>query len=335
MLVLLDRAFDANAFLAEVAGTGAMLLARAKATRNPAVVAHLPDGSYMARLDDLSVRMIDADVAMTGTDGSRVADRYRLITTLTDCRAFPAAALARLYHERWEIESAFLALGHTLLAGRVLRSGDRPGVEQELWALLTLYQLLRMAMVADAELLPLRLPAVLAVASVPLPPAAEPGAQAAPGISAPEPAELYRGGPVEFERVVPASGNMTVTRRQFWLGPHRSGMTVTFWASTEVIHLLIAGATIQTLRSHLSTADLTVLAATGGRPAGHEPRLTHQSIWPLTACLSLDLSPGLPAPAWLTGWPDQKLVRAWRVTHHRYAVWCSRPGRCRPLTAPG
>ena len=39
MLVLLDRGFDANTFLAEVAGTGAMLLARAKATRNPAVVA--------------------------------------------------------------------------------------------------------------------------------------------------------------------------------------------------------------------------------------------------------------------------------------------------------
>jgi hypothetical protein len=28
----------------------------------------------------------------------------------------------------------------TLPDGRVLRSGDRPGVEQELWALLTLYQ---------------------------------------------------------------------------------------------------------------------------------------------------------------------------------------------------
>jgi hypothetical protein len=39
MLVLLDRAFDANAFLAEVAGTGAILLARA-----------------------MPVRMIDADV---------------------------------------------------------------------------------------------------------------------------------------------------------------------------------------------------------------------------------------------------------------------------------
>jgi hypothetical protein len=154
MLVLLDRGFDANAFLAEVAGTGAMLLARAKATLNPAVVAHLPDGSYQARLDDLDVRMIDADVAMTGTDGTRIADRYRLITTLTDHRAFPAAALVRLYHERWEIESAFLALRHTLLDGRVLRSGDRPGVEQELWALLTLYQLLRMAMVTAVETRP-------------------------------------------------------------------------------------------------------------------------------------------------------------------------------------
>jgi hypothetical protein len=58
MLVLLDRAFDANAFLAEITGTGAMLLARAKATRNPPVLERLPDGSYLSRLDDLPVRMI-------------------------------------------------------------------------------------------------------------------------------------------------------------------------------------------------------------------------------------------------------------------------------------
>ena len=154
MLVLLDRAFDANAFLADIAGTGAMLLARAKATRNPPVLEHLPDGSYLSRLDDLPVRMIDAQVAMSGADGSCVRDGYRLITTLTDHCRYPAADLVRLYHERWEIESAFLALRHTLLDGRVLRSGDRPGVEQELWALLTLYQLLRMAMVAAVETVP-------------------------------------------------------------------------------------------------------------------------------------------------------------------------------------
>ena len=155
MLVLLDRGFDGAAFFAEITATGAMLLARAKSTRKPLVLAHLADGSYLSRLDGgLDVRIIEASVAMTGTDGSRIADSYRLITTLTDYRAYPADALVRLYHERWEIESAYLALRHTLLDGRVLRSGDRPGIEQELWALLTLYQLLRMAMVTAVETQP-------------------------------------------------------------------------------------------------------------------------------------------------------------------------------------
>ncbi len=100
------------------------------------------------------MRIIEADVAVTGADGSRTGDRYRLITTLTDHHRYPAPSLVRLYHERWEIESAYLALRHTLLDGRVLRSGDRPGVEQELWALLTVYQLLRMAMVTAVETRP-------------------------------------------------------------------------------------------------------------------------------------------------------------------------------------
>ena len=154
MLVLLDRAFDANAFLGEVAATGAVLLARAKSTRRPPVLGHLPDGSYLSHLDGLKVRIIEASVTMTGADGSRVRDSYRLITTLMDHCRFPAAAVVRLYHERWEIESAYFALRHTLLDGHVLRSGDRPGLEQETWALLTLYQLLRMAMVTAIETRP-------------------------------------------------------------------------------------------------------------------------------------------------------------------------------------
>jgi hypothetical protein len=83
-----------------------------------------------------------------------VRGSYRLITTLMDHRRFPAAAVVRLYHERREIESAYFALRHTLLDGHVLRSGDRPGLEQETWALLTLYQLLRMAMVTAVETRP-------------------------------------------------------------------------------------------------------------------------------------------------------------------------------------
>jgi len=154
MLVLLDRAFDANAFLRQVAATGALLLARAKSTRHPVVLARLPDGSCLSDLDGLAVRIIEARVTVTGAGGSRVRDACRLITTLMDHRRFPAAAVVRLYHERWEIESAYFALRHTLLDGHVLRSGDRPGLEQETWALLTLYQLLRMAMVTATETRP-------------------------------------------------------------------------------------------------------------------------------------------------------------------------------------
>jgi hypothetical protein len=86
-----------------------------------------------------------------GADGTRIGDSYRLITTLLDWRRHPAGELIRLYHERWEIEVAYLALRHTLLGGYVLRSRDRAGAEQELWALLAVYQALRMAMTAAAE----------------------------------------------------------------------------------------------------------------------------------------------------------------------------------------
>jgi len=154
MLLLADRAFDATGFLKEVAATKAMLLVRARSTRRPPVLAHLSDGSYLSWLDGLKVRIIEAELTMTGADGSLVQDSYRLITTLTDHRRYPAAALVALYHERWEIEVAYLALRHTLLGGHVLRSQDRPGLEQEVWALLTVYQLLRMAMVTAVESVP-------------------------------------------------------------------------------------------------------------------------------------------------------------------------------------
>ena len=81
----------------------------------------------------------------------------------------------------------------------------------------------------------------------------------------------YDGGPVEFERVVPPSGNMEVTGRQFWLGPRRAGQVITFWAGTDVIHLTAAGLRVKSVRSHLSTADLARLIATGARPGGPPP----------------------------------------------------------------
>lgn len=149
MLVLADRGFDSNAFLQAVAAAKAQFLVRAKFTRRPPVLAVLPDGSWLTRIAGLKIRVIDAAITVTDTDGTVITGTYRLFTTLTDHRADPADRLVQLYHERWEIESAYYALRHTLLGARVLRSNDQPGLEQELWGLLATYQVLRMAM-ADA-----------------------------------------------------------------------------------------------------------------------------------------------------------------------------------------
>jgi hypothetical protein len=110
MLVLPGRAFGANTFLAEVHATGAMLLARARSARNPRVLAHLPDGSCLSGLDGPAVPITEAGPTITGSGGSRTGDTYRLITTLTGHRRYPALALVRLYHERGEIETACYAL---------------------------------------------------------------------------------------------------------------------------------------------------------------------------------------------------------------------------------
>lgn len=64
---------------------------------------------------------------------------------------------------------------------------------------------------------------------------------------------------MEFERVVPASGNPQVAGKQFWPGPARSGVTVTFWASTGVI--MIAGRKIALGRIHAGKVVTVHVAA--------------------------------------------------------------------------
>jgi hypothetical protein len=105
MLVLTDRGFDAAAFLEAVAATKAQLLARLTAARRPPVMARLDDGTFISRIGGaLTVRIIEAEVIVTLADGTRYYGCYPLATTLLDHRRYPAAALIRLYHERWEHE---------------------------------------------------------------------------------------------------------------------------------------------------------------------------------------------------------------------------------------
>lgn len=154
MLLLDDRGFDADDFLAKIAATGAQLLVRLNSRRAPARWAWLPDGSYLTRISGVRLRIIDAQVTVTTSDGIRLGGQYRLATTLLDHRRYPAAELVALYHERWEIESAFYSLRHTLQRGLVLRSQDPVGIQQEIWAQLTVYQAIRRAMTDAVESVP-------------------------------------------------------------------------------------------------------------------------------------------------------------------------------------
>ena len=69
---------------------------------------------------------------------------YRLLTTLLDPELAPAQELDALYHERWEIETAFDEL-KTHLRGRgiVLRSKTPELVRQEFYGLLLAHYALR------------------------------------------------------------------------------------------------------------------------------------------------------------------------------------------------
>jgi hypothetical protein len=154
MLLLNDRGFDSTEFLEKIAATGAQFLVRATANRRPPVLARLDDGSYLTLIGRLRLRVIEARITVTGADGTTTTGTYRLLTTLLDDRTDPAAALVTLYHERWEIETAYYAIRHTLLDGRVLRSRDPAALAQEMWGILTVYQALRTVLCEAAESLP-------------------------------------------------------------------------------------------------------------------------------------------------------------------------------------
>jgi Insertion element 4 transposase N-terminal/Transposase DDE domain len=148
MILLGDRNFGAQDLLTEIAATKADLLIRMKSGRKIPVLSRYRDGSYLSILGGLRVRIIECEITITTTAGRRTGV-YRLVTTLLDPHRYPAAELIQLYHQRWEIETAYLELKSSILGGRVLRARTPTGIEQEIYALLITYQLLRTA-IADA-----------------------------------------------------------------------------------------------------------------------------------------------------------------------------------------
>jgi hypothetical protein len=144
MLCLADRQFFGHALWQEAAATGADLLWRVKRNVRLPRETVLGDGSYQTiiypseknrrhRVEGVRVRTIEYRL-------EGVADAeplYRLVTTILDPAQAPAADLAALYHERWEIEGALAELKTHLRGARVVLRSKTPAlVRQEFWGLL-------------------------------------------------------------------------------------------------------------------------------------------------------------------------------------------------------
>jgi hypothetical protein len=162
MLVLADRGFYSWQLWADAAAGGAHLLWRVSAPGESnclrlGVLQELPDGSWLTRVwqkparpdrtdrgDCRTVRVIEFTITVTGDDGAPRTERYRLLTTLLDHRAFPAPVLAACYAWRWSIELAFREIKTVLRGARRVLRGRSPGLAlQEIWAYLAVYQALR------------------------------------------------------------------------------------------------------------------------------------------------------------------------------------------------
>jgi len=144
MLCLADRGFFGFEMWKQAAATGAALLWRVRKNIVLPGEKRLPDGSYLSRIfpsqqdqrrarNAVVVRIVE--YRLEGVEGAEPL--YRLATTILDHELAPAAELAALYHERWEIETAFDELKtHLRGAHIVLRSKTPDLVRQEFYGLL-------------------------------------------------------------------------------------------------------------------------------------------------------------------------------------------------------
>jgi len=144
MLCLADRNFFGFALWVQARSMGAQLLWRIKINARLPRQQPLADGSYLSRIyasdrdrrqqrHGVTVRVIE--YRLQGVADAEPS--YRLLTSLLDPAQAPAAELAALYHERWEIETALADLKTHLRGAKiVLRSKTPDLVRQEFYGLM-------------------------------------------------------------------------------------------------------------------------------------------------------------------------------------------------------
>ncbi len=144
MFCFADRGLLSFYLWKQVAATGAALVWRAKSSMRLPVLQRYPDESYRSETrwnahrrhphrTPISVRVVVYTLPrVTDSDAT-----YRLVTSILEPDCAPAAELAVLYHERWEIETASDDFEtHLRGAQRVLRSKMPELVRQETWGFL-------------------------------------------------------------------------------------------------------------------------------------------------------------------------------------------------------
>ncbi len=155
MLLLWDRGFYGYDLLRRTLARGAQFLGRTKTNVVLPPETVLADGSFLStiypspaarrrRQDGIVVRVVEYALDTAAGPGK---ERYRLVTSLLDHRAFPADVLATTYHERWEIETALDEVKvHQWAHPRPLRSKHPREVVQEVYGLLLAHLAIRTLM---------------------------------------------------------------------------------------------------------------------------------------------------------------------------------------------
>jgi hypothetical protein len=105
------------------------------------------------------VRLIECD--------HESSDYKGFITSLTEPEKYPADSLRYVYQEQWSIENGYGELKQFQLSTATLLCSQKvSGIYQEIWALLTAYNLIRMEMsqiAREAKVAPLRISFVMAM----------------------------------------------------------------------------------------------------------------------------------------------------------------------------
>ncbi len=159
-ITLIDRGFISYKVFHDIqsGGHNRHWLTRAKAKLKTRLIKRLGPGDNLVELPiNRNLRRAHPDLPETLQVR---AIRYQrrgfraqtLFTSLLDDSRYPAAEIAELYHERWELELGFDEIKtHTLEREEALRSRAPERVRQELWGLAIGYNLVRREMERAAE----------------------------------------------------------------------------------------------------------------------------------------------------------------------------------------